>query len=136
MATEFHAYIKADKLPDLDVLARALCSRGRKFNIDGDQALDQRSGDLGLSVDGTAQTISVSSVTAGSSGWKTLASSAADRPDGEAMLQVLKNTNLRLTFSADGDAKKWARDVCRGAALLAVGAYENTDTGKLIFYGG
>jgi len=136
MATEFHAYLKSDKMPSPEVLTRALCSRGFTFAISGDQALDQRTGDLGLSVDGNAHAVSVSSVAAGSPDWDGIAASANDREDGATLTKVLKNTNIRLTFAADGDAAKWARDVCRGAALLAVGAYENTNTGTLIFYGG
>lgn len=136
MATEFHAYLKSDKLPSPETLTRALCSRGWTFTISGDDALDQRAGDLGLTVDGTSHAVAVSSTAAGTPAWKALADGAGDRENGEELLKVLKNTNLRLTFSADGDAEKWARDVCRGAALLAVGAYENTGTGKLIFYGG
>ena len=136
MATEFHAYLKADKIPSPDTLIRALCSRGWTFSIAGEQALDERSGDLGLSVDGTDHAVAVSSLEAGTPAWKALAASAGDREDGEEFAKVLKNTNMRLTFAADGDAEKWARDVCRGAALLAVGAYENAGTGKLIYYGG
>jgi hypothetical protein len=52
------------------------------------------------------------------------------------MLKVLKNSNRRITFSADGEATRWARDVSRGTALLAVGAFENVDQSSLIFYGG
>ena len=136
MANEFHAYMKSNKLPTPEALTRALCSRGWTFTISGEQALDERSGDLGLSVDGTEQAVSVSSVAIGTPAWKALADGAGDREDGEDFIKVLKNTNVRLTFAAEGDAEKWARDVCRGAALLAVGAYENAGAGKLIYYGG
>ena len=89
MATEFHAYLKANKLPSPDTLVRALCSRGWTFNITGEEALDQRSGDLGLSVDGTEHAVSVSSVAAGTPAWKALTDSAGDREDGEEFTKVL-----------------------------------------------
>jgi hypothetical protein len=135
MATEFHAFLKSDKQPSLEALARALSSRGFSFAFSGEAALNERD-DLGLSVDGTAHTVQVSTVDAGSPAWAELAAGAHDRPNGETLLKVLKNSNRRITFSAEGDASSWARDVARGASLLAVGAFENVEAGTLIFYGG
>lgn len=136
MASEFHVYIKSDKQPSISSLARALSSRGFSFVFSDETPLHERGADLGLSVDGNAQSVSVASLEAGTPGWAELAASAQDRPDGETLLKVLKNSNRRLTFSADGDASRWARDVSRGAALLAVGAFENVEKSSLIFYGG
>lgn len=135
MATEFHTFLKSDKQPTVDALARALSSRGFSFVISGDTALHERSS-LGLSVDGSAHEITVSAIDAGTPAWAELASGAGDRADGETLLKVLKNSNRRITFAAEGDAASWARDVARGASLLAVGAFENTEKGSLIFYGG
>jgi len=135
MSTEFHTFLKSDKQPSIDDLARALSSRGYSFVFSGESAIHERS-DLGLTVDGTAQSVSVSFIDAGSPAWSDLAASAHDRPDGETLLKVLKNSNRRITLSADGDATSWARDVARGVSLLAVGAFENTERGSLIFYGG
>lgn len=136
MATEFHAYLKSDKQPDVDVLARALSSRGFAFRLEGDQPLHERSEDLGLTVDGQSYAVQVKSIEPDSPEWAALAAAAQDRPDGETLLKVLKNSNRRITLVADGDAEPWARDVSRGAALLAVGAFENPTTGKLLYYGG
>ncbi len=136
MAREFHVYIKADKQPSISELTRALSSRGFTFAFSGDTPLHERGADLGLSVDGSEHAVSVSTVEAGTPAWSELAASAQDRPDGEVFLKVLKNTNRRITLAADGDASRWARDVTRGAALLAVGAFENVETSSLIFYGG
>ncbi len=136
MAAEFHVYLKSDKQPSTAELARALSSRGFRFAFAGEAPVHELAGDLGLSVDGNAHSVSVSAIEAGTPGWNELAASAADRADGEMLARVLKNTNRRITFTADGDAARWARDVCRGAALLAVGAFENVEKKTLIFYGG
>ena len=135
MATEFHTYVKSEKQPTIEALTRALSSRGIVFAISGDQPIHERA-DLGLSVDGTSHSVSVTAIEAGTAAWNDLAASAGDRADGETLLKVLKNTNRRITLSAEGDASSWARDVSRGAALLAVGAFENTEKKTLLFYGG
>ena len=136
MARVFHVYIKSDKQPSMDSLARALSSRGFSFTFTDDTPLHERGADIGLSVDGTKQSVAVASVDAGSPAWNELAASAQDRPDGETLLKVLKNTNRRITLTADGEASRWARDVSRGTALLAVGAFENVEKSSLIYYGG
>ncbi|MBO86451.1 MAG: hypothetical protein CL927_13935 [Deltaproteobacteria bacterium] len=136
MAHEFHIYIKSDKQPSMSSIARALSSRGFSFAFTDDTPLHERGTDIGLSVDGNSQAVSVSSVDAGSPTWAELAASAQDRPDGETLLKVMKNTNRRITLTADGEASRWARDVSRGTALLAVGAFENVEKSSLIFYGG
>ena len=135
MATEFHAFLKSDKQPTVAELSRALSSRGFAFSFSGDTALNERT-DLGLTVDGNAHAVTVTTIEAGTPAWAELASGAHDRPDGETLLKVIKNCNRRITFSADGEAATWARDVARGASLLAVGAFENVQKGSLLFYGG
>jgi len=121
----------------MSALARALSSRGFAFVFSSsDTPLHERGTDLGLSVDGSDHTVSISTVEAGTPAWAELAASAQDRSDGEVFLKVLKNTNRRITLAAEGDASRWARDVSRGAALLAVGAFENVEKSSLIFYGG
>lgn len=136
MATEFHAYLQSKKQPDVEALTRALSSRGFAFELEGDQPLHERNSDLGLTVDGQSFAIAVKSIGPDSPEWAELAAAAQERSDGETLLKVLKNSNRRLTFVADGDAAKWARDVSRGTALLAVGAFENPTSGTLLYYGG
>lgn len=135
MAT-FHAYFPGAKLPTVDTLTRALSSRGFVFDLDGDTPLNERSGDLGLSVDGNKVGATVVTIQKGSPEWNALTQAADDRADGETLLKVLKNCALRVSVTAEGDDARWVRDFVRGAALLAVGAYENESAGTLLFYGG
>ncbi len=135
MASEFHAYLKSNKMPPIDKIARALSSRGWVFDFSGDKSLVERKGNLGLTVDGRAMGVDVKIADAASPTWKELMDAAQTRGDGETLIKVLQNTDLRITFTADGDASTYARDVCRASALLALGAFENPEQGKLIYYG-
>lgn len=109
MAT-YTAYVKKDKLPPTAEITRALSSRGWAVTIDSESALDELSGPLPVKVDDAPVAISLD--TAG-----------GVEGDGPAWNTVRKLTDVKLAFSAEGDAASWARDMARGIALLACGAY-------------
>ena len=96
MASEFHVYIKSDKQPSISSLART-ASRG--FFVFNDET-PCTSGSTQPVGDGNAQSVSVASLEAG-----TLLGRAGrigtGPPGRRDLLKVLKNSNRRLTFSAE-----------------------------------
>lgn len=109
MAT-YTAYVKKDKLPPTAEITRALSSRGWAVVIDSESALDSLSGPLPLTVDDAPVSVQ-------------LDATGEIAGEGDAWKAVRKLTDVKLSFTADGDDAGWARDLARGVALLACGAY-------------
>ncbi len=109
---EYSAFVRTDRLPSTADVLRALSSRGWALELDGDDALSARSGELGLTIDGQPVPVQISVDT-----------DDLGLGEGEAWTAVAKASDVRLRFSSDHEGGRWARDVARGVALLAMGAY-------------
>ncbi|MEC7948011.1 MAG: hypothetical protein VX265_10610 [Myxococcota bacterium] len=129
MATEYIAFVTRSKLPPTSDLVRAMCSRGFLVEVDTEESFAELSGKVPVRVDGEALDISVEvgPVEPG-------AMPEAD-VDPSVVRQVVKNTDTRITFKADGASAGWARDLARAVGLLACGAFANPAEGKLINFG-
>lgn len=121
MAT-YAAFVKKDKLPPTSEVTRAMSSRGWAVVIDSEATLDTLSGPLPIKVDDAPVAIS-------------LETSTEISGEGEAWATVAKLTDVKLAFTAEGDAAGWARDMARGVALLACGAYLADGQDTPIHYG-
>ena len=121
MAT-YAAFVKKDKLPSTAEITRALSSRGWAVVIDSETTLDALSGPLPIKIDDAPVAIS-------------LETSNEIGGEGQAWATVAKLTDVKLAFSADGDAAEWARDLARGIALLTCGAFLADGQSEPIHYG-
>ena len=109
---EYSAFVRSDRLPPTPEILRALSSRGWALELEGDAALTERAGELGLKVDGETVPLQL----------------AVDTEDlglgqGPEWKAVAKGADVRLRFSSEHDEGRWARDVARGVALLSMGAF-------------
>lgn len=134
MATQFFAYVPRKRLPTVEELNRAMSSRGWRVEIKSDSPLDQLSGAVPLEVDDAKVDLTVSVETPDASEVAAQRDQLEAAGDEESLKRstVLKTTDIRFTFSGD---EKWARDVARGLALLACGAFENPADGRLLHFG-
>jgi hypothetical protein len=131
---EFYVFYKKGSVPPVEELNRAMSSRGIVFEIQGETPIHERSA-LKLQVDGADVPVSVSVVDAAAPDWNEMRSQAQELEDGAARLSVLKNCDVRISLTAEGEAGSWARDVARNVSLLACGAFENPSNGKFINFG-
>ena len=135
MAT-FSAYVNEQQEASISDVIRAMSSRGWRVDIEGDELLHTRSGTLSIKVEDEDVSIglSVDSTKDGELAAKTTELAGAGDPN-DTMLRVLKKTDYRVSFSgSDEKSDFWSRVLARNFALLSVGAFESSVTGKLLYY--
>jgi len=118
------AFVRKTKLPPTSEIKRALSSRGWAVEIDTEHTLDQLSGKLPLRIDDEPVEVAIECAT-----------DFAPPADSESWRAVRKLTDVKIAFSAEDGAENWARDIARGVALLACGAYLPDGAAEPIHYG-
>jgi hypothetical protein len=121
---EYSAFVRTDRLPPTPEILRALSSRGWAIELEGEAALPERAGDLGLKIDGQPVPVQLRVDT-----------EDLGLGEGEAWKAVAKGSDVRLRFSSDHEGGRWARDVARGVALLAMGAFLTDGADTPLQYG-
>lgn len=118
------AFVRKTKLPPTSEIKRALSSRGWAVEIDTEHTLDELSGKLPLRIDDQPVEVSIECAT-----------DYGQLAESEAWRQVRKLTDVKISLSAGADNAQWARDIARGVALLACGAYLADGAEEPIHYG-
>jgi hypothetical protein len=127
VASTFCAFVRRDRLPTAAQVSRALSSRGDRVALRTESGLDQVGGTLAVEVNGAAVSVGFQVVPS---------ASLVDGASGD-LGPVLRNSDLRISVSGEGaEGERWAREVARGVAILGVGAFHNTQSGAVLFYGG
>ena len=135
MAT-FSAYVNEQQEATISEVIRAMSSRGWRVDITGEEPLHARSGALSITVEDEPVTIelSVLSTKEGELAEQANALASAGDPN-SVMLRVLKKTDYRISFvGGDEKGEFWSRVLARNLAILSVGAFESSVTGKLLYY--
>ena len=137
MASTYIAYVPRKRLPTPAELNRALSSRGTRVKLVDEGSLEDLTGELSVRIDGNAVpiTVEVSELSGDAVAAERAQLEAAGDAESEKRLTVLKTTELRFSFAAEGDGAAWARDIARGLALLSCGAFENPADGRLLHFG-
>lgn len=121
---EYSAFVRTDRLPPTAEILRALSSRGWALELEGEAALTERAGELGLKVDGNTVPLALAVET-----------EDLGLGEGEAWKAVAKGADVRLRFTSEHEEGRWARDVARGVALLAMGAFLPPGADTPLHYG-
>jgi hypothetical protein len=136
MSAVFSAYVNKANLTTVESVIRAMSSRGWRVDIESSDPMHLWSGPLEIKIDGEpiAIEVSVSETDKGELAERRKALEVADDPNA-TLLRVLKKTDFRINF-AGGDQKGefWSRVLARNVAILSVGAFESSVTGKLLYY--
>lgn len=129
----FHAYVRRDELPPVSEIVRAMSSRGWRVSISGVETLAEASdGALPVQIDDQDTAITFKRLEDGKGEFDALRSELPQHFDQETYKEVLRQMELRLSFTGDA---VWAREMARSVALLSAGAFENPQDNKLLFYG-
>ncbi|HJN77610.1 MAG TPA: hypothetical protein QGF58_27065 [Myxococcota bacterium] len=120
----YAAFVRKNRLPSTSVIKRALSSRGWAVEIDTEHTLDELSGKLPLRVDDEPIEVAIECST-----------DFGRDTDSDVWAAVHKLTDVRIRFTGDGQGARWARDIARGVALLACGAYLADGAEEPIHYG-
>jgi hypothetical protein len=130
MSSTYRAFVPTRNLPANGEISRAMSSRGWAVVLPESPTLAEASGSFTIKVDGNPVELSV-----GVDAVSSLAD--ADTAElGEIAAKVVKTTDVRISFSGtDEDSKRWSRDVARSVALLALGAFQDPDSGKTLHFG-
>jgi hypothetical protein len=129
----FHAYVKSDRVPTINDLIRALNSRGFIVGLEGDPEAPLTDAGDALAVTVGDEQFTIGFGTDADASFQALAGTEHAAPD--TFREVLRLTDVRMRFTAEGTGETWARDMARNVALLSCGAFENPHNGTLLHYG-
>jgi hypothetical protein len=130
MSSTYSAFVPTRNLPDNAKISQVLSSRGWSIQLPESPALAQASGSFTIQIDGSPVVLSI-----GVDDVSGLAE--ADVAGlGDVAAKVVKTTDVRISFSgSDENSTRWSRDVARGVALLALGAFQDPGAGKTLHFG-
>ena len=130
MSSSYSAFVPSRNLPDNGKISRALSSRGWAVQLPESPAITEASGSFAIQVDGSTVELTVG------------VDSVNSLPDtevaslGDHAAKVVKTTDLRIRLTgADETSTRWSRDIARGLALLALGAFQDPESGKTLHFG-
>lgn len=118
------AFVRKNRLPPTPEIKRALSSRGWAVEIDTESTIDQLSGKLPLRIDDVPVEVAIECAT-----------DYGELAEGASWAAVRKLTDVKISLSGQDDGARWARDIARGVALLACGAYLADGAEEPIHYG-
>jgi hypothetical protein len=135
MAT-FSAYVNEQHEASISEVLRAMSSRGWRVDIAGEEPLHARTGALAITIENEPVTIELSVLSTKEGELAEQAAALASGGDlNNTMLRVLKKTDYRISFvGSDEKGDFWSRVLARNLAILSVGAFESSVTGKLLYY--